>query len=59
MTLPNTRNVLQFIDIDRKLREKLVNELNIITADFSEGYKTAFIHQMRSAIADSFDALLT
>ena len=41
--------MLQFIDIDRKLRKTLVNELNIITADISEGYNQPLIDQMRSA----------
>ena len=41
--------ILQFIDIDRKLREMLVNGLNITTADISEGYKQLLIDQMRSA----------
>ena len=41
--------MLQFIDTDRKLREILVNGLNIITADISEGYNQPLIDQMCSA----------
>ena len=41
--------MLQFIDIDRKLREVSVNGLNIITADISKGYKQLLVDQMRSA----------
>ena len=53
------QNALQLIDIYRKSRKTLVNELSIITADINERYRQPLIHQMRSAIADSYDALLT
>ena len=43
------QNALQFIDIDRKLREVSVNGLNIITADISKGDKQLLKDQMRSA----------
>ena len=51
--------MLQFIDIDRKLRKTLVNELNIITADISEGYKQPLIVKCVRRMTDSYDALLT
>ena len=53
------QNALQLIDIYRKSRKTLVNELSIITADINARYRQPLIHQIRSAITDSYDALLT